>query len=278
MTDTPQTRPKFGLIIIGDEIMSGKRTDKHLPKVIELLAERGLQLDYAEYVGDSPERITATLKRAFESGDVVFSTGGIGATPDDHTRQCAAKALGVDLALHPQAETLIRERMQDTARDSGTTYEPAHPDNIHRLNMGVFPRGARIIVNPYNKIPGFTCVGKTGQGAVHFVPGFPVMAWPMVASVLDLYYGHLFQKSAFVEKSVIVFGSMEAMLTPLMLELEKNHAGIKVFSLPSVDHPTYGRHIELGVKGSPEDVERAYPAMLAGLHKVDTKLGPELVR
>ena len=278
MTDTPQTRPKFGLIIIGDEIMSGKRTDKHLPKVIELLAERGLQLDYAEYVGDSPERITATLKRAFDSGDVVFSTGGIGATPDDHTRQCAAKALGVDLALHPQAETLIRERMQDTARDSGTTYEPAHPDNIHRLNMGVFPLGARIIVNPYNKIPGFTCVGKTGQGAVHFVPGFPVMAWPMVASVLDLYYGHLFQKSAFVEKSVIVFGSMEAMLTPLMLELEKNHAGIKVFSLPSVDHPTYVRHIELGVKGSPEDVEMAYPAMLAGLHKFDTKLGPELVR
>ena len=278
MTDTPQTRPKFGLIIIGDEIMSGKRSDKHLPKVIELLAERGLQLDYAEYVGDSPERITATLKRAFDSGDVVFSTGGIGATPDDHTRQCAAKALGVDLALHPQAETLIRERMQDTARDSGTTYEPAHPDNIHRLNMGVFPHGARIIVNPYNKIPGFTCVGKTGQGAVHFVPGFPVMAWPMAASVLDLYYGHLFQKSAFVEKSVIVFGSMEAMLTPLMLELEKNHAGIKVFSLPSVDHPTYGRHIELGVKGSPEDVERAYPAMLAGLHKLDTKLGPELVR
>ena len=276
--DTQQTQPNFGLIIIGDEIMSGKRTDKHLPKVIELLSERGLQLDYAEYVGDSPERITATLKRAFDSGDVVFSTGGIGATPDDHTRQCAANALGVDLALHPQAEALIRERMQDTARDNGTAYEPAHPDNIHRLNMGVFPVGAQIIVNPYNKIPGFTCVGKTGQGAVHFVPGFPVMAWPMVASVLDSKYKDLFQKSAFVEKSVIVFGSMEAMLTPLMLELEKNHAGIKVFSLPSVDHPSYGRHIELGVKGSPEAVATAYPAMLAGLHKFDTKLGPELVR
>ena len=278
ISDNQQTQPKFGLIIIGDEIMSGKRTDKHLPKVIELLAERGLQLDYAEYVGDSPERITATLKRAFDSGDVVFSTGGIGATPDDHTRQCAAKALGVELALHPKAEALIRERMQDTARDNGTTYEPTHPDNIHRLNMGVFPVGAGIIVNPYNKIPGFSCVGKTGQGAVHFVPGFPVMAWPMVASVLDAQYGHLFDKTAYIEKSVIVFGSMEAMLTPLMLELEKNHAGIKVFSLPSVDHPTYGRHIELGVKGSPEDVEIAYPAMLAGLHKFDTKLGPELVR
>jgi molybdopterin-biosynthesis enzyme MoeA-like protein len=269
---------KFGLIIIGDEIMSGRRTDKHLPKVIEMMAERGLQLDYAEYVGDSPDRITATLKRAFESGDVVFSTGGIGATPDDHTRQCAAKALGVDLALHPQAEALIRERMQDTARDNGTTYEPEHPDNIHRLNMGVFPVGAQIILNPYNKIPGFSCVGQSygmaGQGAVHFVPGFPVMAWPMVASR----YADYFQKSAFIEKSVIVFGSMEAMLTPLMIDLEKDHSDIKVFSLPSVDHPTYGRHIELGVKGEPQAVNKAYPAMLAGLHKFDLKLGPEMVR
>ena len=270
--------PNFGLIIVGDEIMSGKRADKHLPKVIELLNERGLQLDYAEYVGDSPGRITATLKRAFESGDVVFSTGGIGATPDDHTRQCAAKALGVELALHPQAEVLIRERMQDTAREQGATYEPAHPDNIHRLNMGVFPVGAEIILNPYNKIPGFTCVGPSGQGAVHFVPGFPVMAWPMVASVLDAHYGNLFQKSAYIEKSVIVFGAMEAMLTPLMIALESQFEGVKVFSLPSVDHPTYGRHIELGVKGEPGVVDRAYPAMLAGLHKFDTRLGPELVR
>jgi molybdenum cofactor synthesis domain-containing protein len=277
-TSRTSKTPTFGLIVIGDEIMSGKRVDKHLPKVVELLAERGLQLDYADYVGDSPERITATLKRAFDSGDVVFSTGGIGATPDDHTRQCAAKALGVELALHPVAETLIRERMKDVARENGTAYEPAHADNIHRLNMGMFPVGATTIANPYNKIPGFSCVGQTGQGAVHFVPGFPVMAWPMVASVLDSQYADHFQKSAYIEKSVIVFGSMEAMLTPLMLELEKNHAGIKVFSLPSVDHPTHGRHIELGVKGTPEAVALAYPAMLAGLHKFESKLGPELVR
>ena len=158
-------KPAFGLIIIGDEILSGKRVDKHLPKVIALLGARGLQLAWADYVGDSPERITATLKRAFAAGDVVFSTGGIGATPDDHTRQCAAQALGLPLALHPQAEALIRERMQDTAREQGTVYQPDHPDNIHRLNMGVFPEGARIIPNPYNKIPGFSCKGA-GGGAV----------------------------------------------------------------------------------------------------------------
>lgn len=85
-TLSPEPAVRFGLIIVGDEILSGKRADKHLPKVIALLKARGLQLDYAHYVGDDPDRITETLKRAFESGDVLFSTGGIGATPDDHRK------------------------------------------------------------------------------------------------------------------------------------------------------------------------------------------------
>ena len=264
--------PSFGLIIIGDEILSGKRADKHLPKVIELLKARGLQLAYADYVGDSPDRITATLTRAFSSGDVVFSCGGIGATPDDHTRQCAARALGIELALHPQAEALIRERMQDMAKEQGVPYEPDRSDNIHRLNMGMFPVGASIIPNPFNKIAGFSF------GSVHFVPGFPVMAWPMIEWVLDHHYAHLHRVAAWVEKSVIVYGAMEATLTPLMERIEQRYAGVKVFSLPSVDHPQYGRHIELGVKGEPKLVEQAYPDLLTGLKAFDAKLGPEVVQ
>jgi molybdopterin-biosynthesis enzyme MoeA-like protein len=181
--------------------------------------------------------------------------------------------------LHPEAEPLIRQRMQDLAKEQGTVYVPDAPDNIHRLNMGTFPVGAQIIPNPYNKIPGFTSAAPGGQGgAVHFVPGFPVMAWPMVEWVLDTLYPHLHRKQAQVEKSVIVFGAMEAALTPLMLRLEADFSGIKVFSLPSVDHPQYGRHIELGVKGSAADVEAAYPVMLAELHQFGAKTGPELVR
>lgn len=270
-------RPEFGLIIVGDEILSGKRADKHMPKVIELLAARGLSLSWADYVGDSPERITQTLKRAFDSGAIVFSCGGIGATPDDHTRQCAAKALGVDLALHPEAARLIRERMQDVAREQGVPYEPEREDNVHRLNMGVFPVGADIIPNPYNKIAGFHCTGP-GGGQVFFVPGFPVMAWPMIEWSLDTHCSPWFQQGAWVEQSVIVFGAMEASLTPLMEQLERDHAGVKVFSLPSVDHPQYGRHIELGVKGSPEAVRPAYADLLAGLGSFGARLGPELVQ
>jgi len=266
----------FGLIIIGDEILSGKRADKHLPKVIELLGARGLSLSWARYVGDEPARITADLKDAFASGDVVFSCGGIGATPDDHTRQCAAAALGVPLVLHPEARELVIERMKDVAREQATTFDPDRGDNRHRLNMALFPEGARIIPNPYNKIAGFSV--QRGEAGVFFVPGFPVMAWPMIEWVLDQAYRHLHRSRETSERSVIVFGSMEAALTPLMEAIESAFPGVKVFSLPSVDDPKWGRHIELGVKGERSRLDAAYAALIEGLHAQHAKLGPEMVR
>jgi molybdopterin-biosynthesis enzyme MoeA-like protein len=262
----------FGLIIVGDEILSGKRKDAHLPKVIELLGARGLALDWARYVGDDRVRITEALEQAFSSGAIVFCCGGIGATPDDHTRQCAAAALRRELVLHPQAKLLIQQRMQDVARERGETYEPERDDNVHRLNMGVFPAGAEIIANPYNKIPGFSV------GDVHFVPGFPVMAHPMIESLLDTRYRALHGCRVQSEKSIIVFGAMEAALTPLMETIERDHAGVRVFSLPSVDHPQHGRHIELGVKGAAAAVEPAYAQLRAALVEMGLSLGPELVR
>jgi molybdopterin-biosynthesis enzyme MoeA-like protein len=248
----------FGLIIIGDEILSGRRQDKHLAKVIELLGARGHALSWASYIGDERPRITAALRDAMATGDVVFSCGGIGATPDDHTRQCAAAASGRTLALHPEAKLLIEQRMRETAAEQGVVFEPDRPDNIHRLNMGVFPEGVAIIPNPYNKIPGFSL------GDVHFVPGFPVMAHPMIEWVLDQRYGHL-RPAAHAERALFVQGGMEATLTPLMESIEAEHPGVRVFSLPSVDHPTRGRHIELGVKGEPGAVDRAFAALRSGL-------------
>lgn len=262
----------FGLIIVGDEILSGKRQDKHMSKVIELLTARGLALSWARYVGDDRPAITAALRDAFTGGDVVFSCGGIGATPDDHTRQCAAAALGRPLELHPEARALILERMQDVAREQGLPYEPERADNVHRLNMGVFPQGAQIIANPYNKIPGFSV------GDLHFVPGFPVMAHPMIESLLDGRYAALHGSLAQTERSVVVYGAMEASLTPLMERIEADHPGVKVFSLPSVDHPVHGRHIELGVKGRGDGLALAYRALHAGLVQFGAKLGPESVR
>ena len=97
----------FGLIIIGDEILSGKRQDKHFAKVRELLAERALKLAWVQYLPDDRSRLIAALRHSFAGDDIVFSCGGIGATPDDHTRQSAAAALDVPLLLHPQARDLV---------------------------------------------------------------------------------------------------------------------------------------------------------------------------
>jgi len=263
----------IGLIIIGDEILSGRRQDKHLAKAIELLSERGMAVSWVRYVGDDPARITADLQYAFDSGDVVFSFGGIGATPDDHTRACAAKALGRELVLHPEAKPLILARGKLMADQAGEPFDPDSDQSLRRLQMGMYPEGADIIPNPYNQIPGFTMLGR-----VHFVPGFPVMAWPMVAWVLDTLHADLHDSARVLEKSIVVYRGIESVLTPLMAEVESRFAPAKVFSLPSEDHPVHGRHIDLGVKGAPELVERAFDHLLDGLNKIGASLGPILVR
>jgi len=263
----------FGLIIIGDEILSGKRADKHFPKVVELLGARGLQLAWAEYVGDDRARLTAILRRTFNSDDVVFSCGGIGATPDDHTRQCAAAALEVPLTLHPEAKQKIQERMLEMAREANVPFDLNKPENLHRLKMGEFPQGADIIPNPYNKIPGFSI--RHGNGGAHyFMPGFPVMAWPMIEWALDSHYAHLFHQQPSCEKSVFVFEAMESALTPMMEQIERDYAPVKVFSLPSVGDAQTRRHIELGVKGVPAQVELAFERLTAELTKRGEEFSP----
>jgi molybdopterin-biosynthesis enzyme MoeA-like protein len=228
----------FGAYIIGDELLVGKRQDKHLPFLIEALAKRGLRLSWALYLGDEPERLTAALRRSLASRDVVFSFGGIGATPDDHTRQCAAAALNAELRLHPEAEREIRARF-------GGEVTP------QRLQMGEFPAGASIIPNPVNRIPGFSLREH------HFVPGFPQMAWPMVEWVLDNRYRERFNAQRWKEQSILVFEAGESQLIPAMRAVEAAFNGVKVFSLPSMGQDGSRIHVELGVRGDPAQVEPA---------------------
>jgi molybdopterin-biosynthesis enzyme MoeA-like protein len=263
MVDAEIKVRRFGLIVIGDEILSGRRQDKHLSKLIELLNERGLSLSWAKYVADDPDHITATLKDSFASGDVVFSTGGIGATPDDHTRQCAALAIGTSTKLHPRAQELITGRIQSMAEGDPLKADINTPENQHRFKMGEFPIGSDIIPNAYNQIPGFSILEH------YFVPGFPVMASPMMAWCLDTHYQDLFHRENWAEQSFIVPKGIESTLTPLMERIEATFPGVKVFSLPSVGDAAKGgvyaeRHIELGIKGNANLLNNAWIALRAG--------------
>jgi len=232
----------FGAFVIGDEILVGKRQDKHLSFLIEALAKRGLRLSWAHYVGDEPQRLTQALRLSFASSDVVFCFGGIGATPDDHTRQCAAAAAGVGLRLHPEAEREIR------ARFGGDV-------NPQRLQMGVFPEGAAIIPNPVNRIPGFSL------NEHHFMPGFPQMAWPMTERVLDTRYRHFFERDRWGEDSILVYEAGESQLIAAMEAVGARYPAVKVFSLPSMGSDGSRRHVELGVRGDPSQVTAAGEAL-----------------
>src|SRR5690554_4537376 len=235
-----------------------------MPQLIKLLAQRGMQLNAVEIVSDSQDEITAVLKRSFATGDIVFCCGGIGATPDDRTRQAAAEALGLDLVLHPEAERLITERCADNEREGRGSGDMSLPENQQRLQMGVFPAGSDIVPNPYNKIPGFFIRDHT------FMPGFPVMAWPMMEWTLDRRYSSLHHQLERVEHSFIVIEMPVSRISPALEEIEKRWPGVRAFSLPSMG--TGRPHIDLGVKGEPAAAAQA----LNFLREEVLRLGGEL--
>jgi molybdopterin-biosynthesis enzyme MoeA-like protein len=226
-----------------------------------------LQLSWAKYLGDDRARLVETLRASFASGDVVFSCGGIGATPDDHTRQSAAAALGLPLQLHPEAARLIGERTADMAREGRGTADMSTPENLQRLKMGEFPAGSDIIPNPYNKIPGFTIRQH------YFVPGFPVMAWPMIEAVLDTQFADWHHREPRGERAMLLFEVPESAATPLMEAVEAEFPDFKVFSLPSMGEAGRGRHIELGVKGPLSSLDAAWQRLEAGAHELIARIG-----
>jgi molybdopterin-biosynthesis enzyme MoeA-like protein len=220
----------FGALIIGDEILSGKRQDGHFRRTVETLAQRGLELKWCRIIGDDPALIIETLRQTYASGDIVFSFGGIGATPDDHTRQCAAKAADVALIRHPDAVAEIEARFG----------AEAYPN---RILMADLPQGSSIIPNPFNRIPGLTFRQH------HFLPGFPQMAWPMMDWVLDTLYPEMRNQAPEAEEIITVYDTLESALLKLMNDFVQRFPDVRFSSLPHIGEGSE-RQLELSVKGS----------------------------
>ena len=243
MGAAPSPVSTFGAYIIGDEILSGKRTDRHFTQIVAMLQARGLSLSWCNYLGDDPQRITASLQRSMAGDDIVFCLGGIGATPDDYTRQCAANAAGLAIERHAGAVAEIEAQFG----------ERAYPQ---RVLMADFPAGAVLIPNPVNRVPGFSLSRH------HFLPGFPEMAWPMMAWVLDHHYADTLRSPTCIEAAVLVYDAGESRLLDLMHDIVRRFPEVKLFSLPKLDAR---RTIELGVKGDPALVAIAIAEIKTGI-------------
>lgn len=235
-----EAQDMIGLHVVGDELLSGKRQDKHLPKIIELLKARGMALDYARFIGDDEAQIAEAIGEARAKNSVLLSCGGIGATPDDKTRQAAACAFNVPLVRHGEALRLIEQQYGDKA----------HPN---RVLMAEFPKGCELIPNPVNKVAGFS------MGHCYFVPGFPEMAWPMLEWVLDTRLRHLHNAEPPVEFSLRALGSAkEGDLLDLMERVLAEFPGVKLSSLPFRGTAERPPHIEFGIKGPPIMAAKAF--------------------
>ena len=242
----------FGLIIVGSEILDGRIQDKHFDNTRRLLKERNHPLGYAMVLADEPGLILAQLRWAIARPEPFFCCGGIGSTPDDYTRQCAAEAVGLGLEHHPEGLKILEKRLGSNLTEA-------------RLNLVLFPEGATLIPNPVNQIPGFSL----GDG--HFLPGFPSMAEPMTAWVLDTYYepGEVTIHRAFVVPA------READLTPLMEEFVRTHPSLDLSSLPR--YIPGGTEVKLGISGTPQEVEKGSGHLLAMLRagRFEWRVEPE---
>jgi len=235
----------IGAVIIGDEILSGKRQDRHFAYLQSSLAKRGLELSWTVIVGDDAKQLERFLRFSMAENELVFSFGGIGATPDDRTRQTVATVTGVALTPHPDALKEIEAQFGDMA----------YPN---RVLMGYLPEGSRIIPNTINRVPGFSVKHH------HFMPGFPEMSWPMVEWLLDEQYPHLRDLKPTYEEIIYVFKGRESDLLDTMEKVMKLYPAVLLSSLPSL---TTEGHIEFSLRGEKADVEQSMALMIKAIEK-----------
>lgn len=236
---------KIGALIIGDEILCGKRQDRHFAFLQETLAKRGLELSWTLIVGDDAEQLERAMRFSMASNDLVFSFGGIGATPDDRTRQTAAKVKGVPLVPHPEAVREIEDKFGDAA----------YPN---RILMGHLPEGSRLIPNPINRVAGFSVDDH------HFMPGFPEMAWPMVEWLLDNQYKHIRDLCPRSERIISITKGRESDLLDTMNYIVDHYPELLLSSLPHLGEEPY---ILFSLRGDADQVEEAMQLMITAIEQ-----------
>ncbi|MFL5028092.1 MAG: competence/damage-inducible protein A [Microvirga sp.] len=226
------------LLIIGDEILTGRTKDKNIGYIAEYLTGIGIDLREVRVVPDVEEEIVAAVNALRGRYTYLFTTGGIGPTHDDITADSIAKAFGVGIGVDPRAVALLQER-----------YQP-HELNEARLRMARIPEGADLIENPISKAPGFRI------GNVFVMAGVP----SIMQAMLDIIAPSLQTGARMIIETIEAEGLAEGIYAEGLGQIASSNEGVSIGSYPSFS--TSGFRNQIVVRGKdPESVASAAAAI-----------------
>ena len=237
-----------GLLVIGDEILSGRTKDVNIAATAEFCTDLGIALTEVRVVPDEEDMIVAAVNALRASYTYVFTTGGIGPTHDDITAEAIAKAFGVDLPINAEARAMLEARWNET----GTEVTNA------RLRMARIPEGAELIVNSVSAAPGFRI------GNVHVMAGVPVIMRAMLEALAPTLKGGRKVMSVAIRAAV-----GEGSLGGPLAQLQEQYPDVRMGSYPQMGN---GRVMTELVLRSPDEARLreaaiAVHAMVAAEHR-----------
>ena len=224
MTDPNSPAVTAALLVIGDEILSGRTKDKNIGYIAEYLTAMGIDLKEVRVVPDDEGEIVAAINTLRAKFTYLLTTGGIGPTHDDITADCVAKALGVEISHDPRAVAMLRERY-------------VNPEDLNeaRLRMARIPSGSTLIANSISKAPGFMC------GNVIVMAGVPAIMQVM----LDEIAPSLAKGRVMASLSVDAGGLPEGAYAAALGAIQKGHEGVIIGSYPHFDGVKFANQIVL---------------------------------
>lgn len=214
--------PTAAMLVIGDEILSGRTRDSNMNYLAKELTRVGIDLCEARVVSDDRKAIIKAVKALSAAYDSVFTSGGIGPTHDDITAECIAEAFDTPIGIRDDARALLEAHYARTGAEL----------NDARLRMARIPDGATLIDNPVSTAPGFTIQN------VHVMAGVPAVFEAMVSSVLPTLTGGqpLLSQTLRIERG-------EGEIAGPLAQLAADFADLSIGSYPFQSNGIYGAHI-----------------------------------
>lgn len=216
-----------GLIIIGDEVLSGRTKDTNTPTIALALGEIGVQLREVRIIPDVIDIIVETVRHFSSQFDYVFTTGGIGPTHDDKTAEAIAKAFDTHLYQHPEALAVLIKH-----------YGAAEHMNDGRVKMTYVPHGSTLIDNPVSAAPGFKIKN------VHVMAGVPKIMQGMLYNIIPTLEGG----DVMVSKQIIVYHP-ESEIAQTLLQVETDFVGVQIGSYPKYNTGANAPEVTVVIRG-----------------------------